>query len=130
MDQIEKPSLIDYFILNTFAVNTDLWNYNVGFGRGYNASQPGSKWHYYLWNMPATFGFTTVATNTFVSNNMNPRPPARSGNLAGYAVSPKAHNGHGAIMGRLMSNQQSIGNPGFQLEYKTVIWFYQRTVKV
>lgn len=117
MDQMDKPSLIDYFILNSFALNTDLWNYNIGFGRGYTSSQPGSKWHYYLWSTPAIFGYTAVATNTFMTANMN-LSPCIFWNLAGYAVSPKAHNGHGAIMGRLMSNQQSIGNPGFQLEYK------------
>ncbi len=115
MAQFDKSSFMDYMIINTFAMNSNLWNYNVALARGGDATKPGNKWHYYLWNMPATFQFTAVTTNTMVFNNPE-LSLCHFQNFASYPVSPMAFNGHGYILNKLMS--PTNGNPSFQLEYR------------
>jgi gliding motility-associated-like protein len=107
MSRLDKESLIDYTILNSYAMNSDLWNYNVAFGRGTVAGQPGHKWHYYLWNMPSTYNFTQVAVSP--SGFLNPYVPPCiffSGAYDQIAPAPaNAYNGHGNILRRLMTTQ-------------------------
>ena len=64
MNRLDKESFMDFMILNSYAMNSDLWNYNVAFARGGQPNKSGNKFHYYLWNTPAIFNFTAVATNT------------------------------------------------------------------
>lgn len=114
MAKLDKESFMDYMILNSYAMNSDLWNYNVAYAKGGQVSKPGNKWHYYLWNTPAIFNFTSVATNTLVYTNPLHTPCAVHGNT--YQVSSFAGNGHGNILKVLM--QPVTGNASFQLEYK------------
>jgi gliding motility-associated-like protein len=114
MSKLDKESFIDYMILNSYALNSDLWNYNVAFAKGGQPALPGNKWHYYLWNTPAIFNFTSVATNTLTYPAFNQSPCSIHSTT--YAVSSFAGNGHGNILKVLM--QPVTGNIGFQLEYK------------
>lgn len=115
MTALDKNSFIDYMILNSFAMNSNAWNYNVAFAKGGQAGLPGEKWHYYLWNMPTAFGFTSVATNTVLLPKGNADICAFHKNGT-YPISARGFNGHGMILFRLMHPTE--GNKGFQLEYK------------
>jgi gliding motility-associated-like protein len=46
--QLDVMSLIDYFCLNTFMVNSDWLNWNTAWWRGKNATN--GKWRYRLWD--------------------------------------------------------------------------------
>jgi gliding motility-associated-like protein len=115
MAKLDKASFMDYMILNSYAMNSDLWNFNVAFAKGALANKPGGKWHYYLWNTPAIFNFTAVATNTLIYNDpINTSPCAIY--TPTYPVSSFAGNGHGNILNALM--RPVTGNVSFQTEYK------------
>ena len=46
-------SLIDYFIINTYTVNSDWLNWNTAWWRG--TKDAGVRWRYHLWDMDNTF---------------------------------------------------------------------------
>jgi len=54
--QYNHMSLIDYFILNGYAVCTDWLNWNTQWWRGYNPNGSAKRWRYALWDNDATFG--------------------------------------------------------------------------
>jgi len=115
MAKLDKESFMDYMILNSYAMNSDLWNFNVAFAKGVLPNKPGNKWHYYLWNTPAIFNFTAVATNTLsYTDPINTSPCAIY--TPTYPVSGFAGNGHGNILNALM--RPVTGNVSFQTEYK------------
>ncbi|MBL7912919.1 MAG: gliding motility-associated C-terminal domain-containing protein [Bacteroidia bacterium] len=114
MNRLDKASFIDYMVLNSYAMNSDLWNYNIAYARGGQPTKPGNKFHYYMWNMPAIFNFTSVATNTYVNTSFMTSPCAVHN--ATYAVSPGGGNGHGMMLRALMN--ANTGNSSFQLDYK------------
>ncbi len=63
--QFDVMSLIDYFILNTYTVNTDWLNWNTMWWRG-NKNTPNTpkvKWKYALWDMDNTFNLGQGAWN-------------------------------------------------------------------
>ncbi len=118
MTQLDKTSYMDYMILNNFTMNSSLWNYNVALAKGGDASKPGGKWHYYLWNMPTVFNFTSVATNTLTFKLPDLSPcyyETTSASMSNF-ISPRAFNGHGLMFYRFM--HPNTGNPSFKLEYK------------
>tara|TARA_B100000902_G_scaffold398646_1_gene466205 strand:+ start:1570 stop:4980 length:3411 start_codon:yes stop_codon:yes gene_type:complete len=49
-------SLIDYFILNSYAVCMDWLNWNTGWWRGNHPDGDKKKWRYILWDLDASFG--------------------------------------------------------------------------
>jgi gliding motility-associated-like protein len=119
MAKFDKASFIDYIILNSYAMNGDMFNYNVAFAKGSDPTKKGGKWHYYLWNTPAIFNFTAVPGNTTP--------------LAGTGLSPcyfftrpyitplqQAFNGHGNIFKKLMTTVDNSGQAcgKFQLEFR------------
>lgn len=119
--RLDKESFIDYMILNSYAMNSNLWNYNVAFAKGGQVAKPGNKWHYYLWNMPAIFNFTTLSINGITYNNPNVSPCYLHNASAFYPVTPLNGNGHGNILRNLM--QPTPANPSFgrylfQTDYK------------
>jgi hypothetical protein len=67
-------SLIDYFIINTYLVNTDWLNWNTSWWRG--RSTPGVKWRYRLWDMDNILNlgqnYTGVSTTTYLMDPCNP----------------------------------------------------------
>jgi gliding motility-associated-like protein len=120
MSKLDKESFIDYMILNSFAQNQDLFEYNVGFARGHDKSKPGYKWHYYLWNCPSTFNFTMLS-NQNTPKYTSPATAPCYIHTGTYSVQPRAYDGHGNILTMLMGNwpgKTSWGNDAFKLEYK------------
>lgn len=119
MSKLDKASYIDYMILNSYTQNQDLFKYNVAFARGYDETKPGSKWHYYLYNMPSTFNFS-VYTNPGSNSYLNAgASPCYIHNII-TPILPKAYDGHSNMLTQLMGktpNKPSWGNTGFQREY-------------
>ncbi len=74
--RLDKSSFIDYMIYNSFMLNGDLFQYNVAFGRGYDKTKPGYKWHYWLWNAPNIFGLNAAVynPNPFAANEVLTSP--------------------------------------------------------
>lgn len=119
MEKLDKESFIDYMIINSYAQNQDLFKYNVAFGRGHDKTKPGYKWHYYLWNMPASFNFTAYL-NPGVTTMAN--AAAAPCYIHSYVspVQPKAYDGHSNMLTLLMGNYPSRttwGNSDFILQY-------------
>lgn len=117
--RLDKASFIDYMILNSYDMNSNLWNYNIAFGKGNQRGLPGDKYHYYLWNMPSIFNFTALSINTQVFPNTNVSPCFTYNSPT--AVSQYAGNGHGNILRSLMLPVQTNTTNGkglFQQEYK------------
>ncbi len=52
-EQLDVLSLIDYFCINTFTVNSDWLNWNTAWWRGKKGD--GVKWRYHLWDMDNIF---------------------------------------------------------------------------
>lgn len=119
MAQLDKESLIDYMVLNSFGMNSDLWCNNVALAKGGQTDKPGGKWHFYLWNMPSVFNFTAIAPTGNAYNSVGISPCFLYNSVNAnflYVPTPKAINGAGNIMTKLMNSLQ--GNSRFQLEYK------------
>ena len=113
---LDTLSMIDYMATNTYALNSDLWKYNIAYAKGGRPSAPGNKWHYYLWNMPTIFNFTAVPVNTSFSYS-NPSFSTCVLFSTDYVVSPSfAGNGTGAMMRKLMT--PPLGSGSFQTAYK------------
>lgn len=51
--RFDPLSLIDYFVLNTYTVNSDWLNWNTAWWRG--TKDQGVRWRYHLWDMDNTF---------------------------------------------------------------------------
>lgn len=125
--QLDKESFIDYMILNSFAMNGNLYkyDYNIAYARGNQTSKPGNKWHYYLWNTPAIFNFTTLSlpnATIYQDADVSPCFVHNNPNFSSLVTS-EAGNGHGAILKNLMSTTNNpIAGTGrylFQTQYKT-----------
>jgi gliding motility-associated-like protein len=120
--KLDKESFIDYMILNSYAMNSNLWSNNIAFAKGGQVGKPGDKWHYYLWNMPSIFNFTALSlggTTPNVNENVSPCYL----HATNTATTNFAGNGHGNILRNLM-NSQGVTNPTtgkymFQRDYKT-----------
>lgn len=56
LTQYNTKSLIDYFILNEYAVCTDWLNWNTAWWKGTNPNGGATRWRYALWDEDATFG--------------------------------------------------------------------------
>lgn len=114
MNRIDKKSMLDYMILNSYCINNNIWTYNVAFAKGaQNVGQYGNKWHYYLWNVPTVFNYTTVTANpvAYVNPYMNiclPHVPL----TPTINILPQKFNGHGNIFDNLLRRV-----PSFKLEY-------------
>jgi gliding motility-associated-like protein len=118
MAKLDKESFIDYMILNSYAMNSDIWQNNISLAKGRDATKPGGKWHFYLWNTPAIFNFTAVPT-TQGYNNVNYAPctiHTMPTYTFGTGLTPRSWNGHGNILRTLMDPIK--GNADFQREYK------------
>jgi gliding motility-associated-like protein len=92
-------SLIDYFILNTYIVNTDWLNWNTAWWHGLKEDGDKKKWRYALWDMDNTFDHG--ANYTGVPNtgaNADPCDPESLGDVGGQ--------GHIPIWNALSQNQE------------------------
>lgn len=73
-ERFEVMSLIDYFILNTYLVNTDWLNWNTAWWRGNDT--PKVKWRYRLWDEDNILNlgenYTGVSTPTYTMDPCEP----------------------------------------------------------
>jgi gliding motility-associated-like protein len=98
-EQYETLSLIDYFVLNSYAVCSDWLNWNTGWWKGNNPQGQAKKWRYILWDLDASFGhyinYTGIPDQ---SANANICFPEFLGNPGGQ--------GHVPIWNKLLTNEQ------------------------
>ncbi len=96
--QFETLSLIDYFILNSYAVCSDWLNWNTAWWKGNNPQGGAQKWRYILWDLDASFGhyinYTGIPDQ---SANANICFPEVLGNPGGQ--------GHVPIWNKLLTNE-------------------------
>ena len=98
-DRFNVGSLIDYFILNSYAVNADWLNWNTAWWKGLNEDGDKKKWRYALWDMDNTFDHG--ANYTGIPNDgpdANPCDPESLGNIGGQ--------GHIPIWNALIENEE------------------------
>ncbi|MGE0566806.1 MAG: gliding motility-associated C-terminal domain-containing protein [Bacteroidia bacterium] len=111
--RLNIPNFIDYSILNSFAQNSNLYNYNIAMAKGSNTLTGGGKWHHYLWNTPAVFQYTAIALNSLIYNTAISSPCAIS--QPTYPISPNGYNGQGKMFWSLMD--KNGGNAEFRRDY-------------
>jgi gliding motility-associated-like protein len=114
MSRLDKSSFIDWNILGSYAMNSGWYNADIAFAKGFSKLNNGDRWHYYLWNAPATFNYIATQTNTLVIPSPYYTPCFVQ--TGGASVSAFGGNGQGNMLKRLMD--ANLGNPSFQLEYK------------
>lgn len=102
VSKLDPLSLIDYFILNTYTVNSDWLNWNTAWWR---SREPGNeiRWRYKLWDQDNTFNlgqnFTGLPTT---SNTADPCDVETTS----FATTNNALQGHVRIFNSLMNNPQ------------------------
>jgi hypothetical protein len=104
-EQLDISSLIDYFVINSFAVSRDWLNYNTGWWRGTNPEGEGRKWRYTLWDMDGALGHYINFTG--IADVSAQAPPCQVDTI-------KVGNGHTAILGKLIGQ-----NPEVRRQYVT-----------
>lgn len=94
-------SLIDYFVLNTYTVNSDWLNWNTAWWRG---RKPGSevKWRYHLWDQDNTFNLGQNFTGLPTTNNN--ADPCDIQSVNQFATTNNPNIGHVKIFNKLMQN--------------------------
>ena len=98
-DRYNVGSLIDYFILNSYIVNSDWLNWNTAWWRGLKEDGDKKKWRYALWDMDNTFDHG--ANYTGIPNDgpdADPCDPESLGNIGGQ--------GHIPIWNALIENEE------------------------
>ncbi len=95
--QYKWKSLVDYFVLNSYIVNTDMLNWNTSWWRGLDTNGSKLKWRYSLWDMDATFNHYTNFTG--VPNTGSTADPCDIDNLPN-----PGGQGHTVILNALMNN--------------------------
>ncbi|MBS1651451.1 MAG: gliding motility-associated C-terminal domain-containing protein [Bacteroidetes bacterium] len=111
---LDRNSFTDYMILNSFAMNADMWTKNIAYGRGLEAAGPyQNRWHYYLWNTPNTFNFTTPTNSVIpVYGNVPYCAIANNPTLPPFNPTLTATNNHGMILYNLIRTPQ--GNASYR----------------
>ena len=102
-DRFNVGSLIDYFILNSYVVNSDWLNWNTAWWRGLKEYGDKKKWRYALWDMDNTFDHG--ANYTGIPNDgpdAAPCEPESLGNIGGQ--------GHIPIWNALIENEEFFDN--------------------
>jgi gliding motility-associated-like protein len=114
-NRMDIPNFMDWTIMNSYFMNSNLYNYNIAMAKGSNTATPAGRWHHYLWNMPAILQFTAQAINSTILNNAQTSPCAIS--QPTYPVSPNGYNGQGIMFWSLMN--KNGGNAEFRRDYIT-----------
>lgn len=101
MQRFNGMSLIDYFVLNTYTINSDWLNWNTAWWRG---RRPGYevKWRYRLWDQDNTFDLGENYTGLPETNNT--ADPCDVQSIGNFANTNNPHEGHVRIFNRLMMN--------------------------
>ncbi|MCW5907599.1 MAG: CotH kinase family protein [Chitinophagales bacterium] len=94
-------SLIDYFVLNTYTINSDWLNWNTAWWRG---RKPGKevKWKYKLWDQDNTFNLGQNYTGLPTTNNT--ANPCDVQNIGQFSNTNNPQIGHVKIFNKLMQN--------------------------
>ena len=96
-------SLIDYFILNSYAVCMDWLNWNTGWWRGKHPQGDKKKWRYILWDLDASFGHYINYTGIpDTGAGADPCDPESLGDPGGQ--------GHVPILNSLLDNEQFMAD--------------------
>ncbi len=97
--QYNVGSLVDYVVLNSYAVCMDWLNWNTAWWRGLDPNGDKKKWRYVLWDMDASFGhyinYTGIPDE---SPNADPCNPELLPDPGGQ--------GHVPILNKLMTNDE------------------------
>lgn len=101
MQRFNGMSLIDYFVLNTYTVNSDWLNWNTAWWRGRKAGQE-VKWRYRLWDQDNTFDLGENFTGLPETNNT--ADPCDVQGLSDFANTNNPNEGHVRIFNKLMTN--------------------------
>ncbi len=119
---IDKSNFIDYMIVNSFAVNQNLFHHDVAFAKGGNLNAPGGKWHFYLWNMPSSFSFTNITIPNQVPDFTMGRSPCYYylRDIDAIQDGSYAFMGIGNVFRRLMRTLDNSGSAvgQFQLQFR------------
>lgn len=101
--RLDFMSLIDYFVLNTYTVNSDWLNWNTAWWRGRKPGQE-VKWRYKLWDQDNTFNLGQNYTGLPTTGNT--ADPCDVQSIPGYANTTNPDEGHVRIFNKLMTNPQ------------------------
>lgn len=103
ISRLDPLSLIDYFVLNTYTVNSDWLNWNTAWWRSRKPSAP-VRWRYKLWDQDNTFNLGENYTNLPSTNNT--ASPCGVQGLNQFANTNDPDIGHVKIFNALMNNPQ------------------------
>lgn len=123
MSRLDKSSFMDYMIYNSFLLNSDLFDYNVAFAKGYDNTKPGNKWHYFMWNSPNILGFNSLAQSTYSFQQQMFTSPCiyvqQTTTLAASSFSNFTTKGHAKLLEHLLGSPtfSVTFNPGFKQDY-------------
>ncbi|MCW3085242.1 MAG: Spore coat protein CotH [Bacteroidetes bacterium] len=102
---LNVKSLVDYIVLNSWAVTSDWLNWNTAWWRGLDPGGQEKKWRYTLWDNDATFGhyinYTGIPSQAPTADPCNPENLGDPGG-----------QGHIEVLDALMAN------PGFKQYYE------------
>lgn len=102
---LNVKSLVDYIVLNSWAVTSDWLNWNTAWWRGMDPNGNEKKWRYTLWDNDACFGhyinYTGIPDQTAAADPCNPETLPDPGG-----------QGHIEILNDLLAN------PGFKQYYE------------
>lgn len=114
-NRIDIPNFIDWNIINSYAQNSNIYNYNIAMARGTNSTtSSGGLWHHYLWNMPATFQYTAISM-PFAAIYKDPITSPCIISQPTVGAAPNYHNGQGKMFWSLMN--KNGGNAEFRRDY-------------
>lgn len=103
-ERLDTMSLIDNFILNTYAVNSDWINWNTAWWRGRKVPN-NVKWRYWLWDEDNTFNLGQNYTGWPNGTGMNSTPcDLDAAGYNNFAIGP--NEGHIYILNKLRTNPQ------------------------
>ena len=94
---LNVKSLIDYFLINSWAVTSDWLNWNTGWWHGLRPEGQEHKWRYTLWDNDATFGH-------YINYTSIPSQLPNADPCAPEALPDPGGQGHTLIVDSLMKN--------------------------
>lgn len=97
--QIDPASIADYFILNSFIINSSWLNWDTEWWRGRHPDGEAKRWRYALWDMDANFGnYYNFSGIPDTSPYAPPCQPETMGDLG--------NAGHVPLFNAMMENDQ------------------------
>ncbi|MFN0032679.1 MAG: CotH kinase family protein [Flavobacteriales bacterium] len=97
-EQLELGSIADYFILNTYIVNSEWLNWDTMWWRGRHPDGQAKKWRYAIWDNDATFDH--YFNYTGIPSTAPDSPPCY---IHDFSI---GDDGHVAMLNALMENDE------------------------